>query len=154
MISAPSGIRLLVRNADPELLSWLQSFGTFTHAVTLTFLGQNPSNKDAQAAVKIFINRLNRECFGHAYRRGRRSLAVACAIEAGSKNLRQHAHLAIGAPTHQTEQKFRQFIRLAKRQTKLVGDVQVTAYRDSGWLTYITKQGLEALDPQCCFRAR
>jgi hypothetical protein len=138
-----------------ERVAWLAGLGTFKYAVTLTFKGEAIHPAAARKATKLFVNRLSRVCFKHAYRRGRRKIPIVCSIEEGDLNGRIHAHLAIGSPT--TSISFALFklqILAVTKRIRLIGFVEITPYENERWLGYITKQGVESLELECCSRSQ
>jgi len=120
-------------------------------SLTLTFrdsalkMGSISARLNVEKTLLHYVNRLNRAAFGHGVKRRKQSLTIIPVIEGEISHKRLHAHLGISRPKHIDFQTWmRVVLREAKQCRQVAREVRVKA-ADSGWLGYITKEGIEAL---------
>lgn len=96
---------------------------------------------DCQYVAKRFIQKLNREVFGHAATRYGKTLKYLAVIEGERSGKALHLHFAIGdLPAHIRFNQVSALVERAKSHIDTVDkqcDVDIT---DSGWMDYITKE--------------
>lgn len=119
--------------------------------LTLTFrdsalkMGSISARLNVEKTLLHFVNRLNKAAFGHGVKRRKQSLTVIPVIEGEGSHKRLHAHIGISRPRHiGLETWMGTVLREAKQCKQVAREMKVKAV-DSGWLRYVTKEGIEAL---------
>lgn len=101
----------------------------------------NIKRDDCERIAKRFIQKLNRQAFGHSAERHGKGLKYLVVVEGerSSKNL--HLHLAIGAmPKHVKFNQIAKLVEQAKAQVAEIDEQYKVDITDSGWMEYISKE--------------
>lgn len=96
---------------------------------------------DCDRIAKRFIQKLNRQAFGHSAERHGKGLKYLVVVEGerSSKNL--HLHLAIGAlPKHVKFNQIAKLVEQAKANVAEIDEQYKFDITDSGWIEYISKE--------------
>jgi hypothetical protein len=133
-----------------------------THALTVT-LKEDQAQKPyldrrlrLEETVRIALRIIDRSCFRKDHKRLRLRIDSVVVIEGGKHQKRMHAHLALTRPPEISDQKFRSYLQRAVTRCKSLGEqYEIRSIFDSaGWASYLAKEGLEALSPQCTHLAK
>jgi len=142
-------------------ISWLETLGNPTHAVTLTFkrYGQDtklPWNKPIiKKSTKVFLSILNKNAFGKHAKKNNQSVMSAVVIGTGTYNDHPHAHLALQTPEHLSWDEFTELIFKAIETTSWIDrESTVKPFISVGWLEYMVDHGEEDLLIDLCTPAR
>ena len=122
-------------------------------AVTLTFrdsalrMGGISARLNVEKTVRHYVNRLNKLVFGHGVKRKGQTLTVISVIEGEVSRKRLHAHLGISRPKHiDLPTWIRIVLREATQCRQIDKEMKVEAvFSAPGWISYILKEGPEAL---------
>ena len=139
-----------------QLIELMEDFGIYTHAITPT-LKQKYSprmmKREAEKATKIFLRFVNSTYFGKLYNRGKKSLPVCTFYETKLFGENPHLHMAIGSPEGVSYEEFKVTLIASKERIDLFNQqFDVRPFNSNGWLTYISKGGIEGMIPTCCSR--
>lgn len=117
------------------------------YAVTLT-LRQSITNglhrvgltpELAQQNLRHFLNMLNNQTLGSAFKNYGKAIPVIPVLEGGQFK-RLHYHLAIDCPRDNLKEEFPQLVqRLWSRTQWGYDEVDIQADADNGWISYMTK---------------
>jgi len=142
-------------------ISWLETLGNPTHAVTLTFkrYGQDtklPWNKPIiKKSTKVFLSILNKNIFGKHAKKKNQCVMSAGVIGTGVYNDHPHAHFALQKPEHLSWDAFADLIIKAIETTSWVdGEFAIEPYVSDSWLEYMVDHGEEDLLIDLCTPAR
>jgi len=142
-------------------VSWLQSLGSPTHAVTLTFKRYRQETKQLWSILiikdssKFFLSVLNKCVFGKHFKKNDQCVMSAVVIGTGAYNDHPHAHLALQKPEHLSWDEFTELIIKAIETTSWVdGEFTIDPYESDGWLAYMLEHGEEDLLIDLCTPAR
>jgi hypothetical protein len=110
--------------------------------------------EDARQNVKHFLKMLNRKCYGRAYTDFKKSLNFVTAFEQGTPQnpKKLHVHMLLYLPDYaSTTDAMKQFkghiTRLWRKTSWSYHEYTITPAEDKiGWLEYITKEGMDAVD--------
>lgn len=97
--------------------------------------------EDCDKIAMRFIQKLNRQAYGHAAERHGKALKFLVVVEGerSSKNL--HLHLAVGAlPTHVRYNQVAKLVEQAKAHVAEIDEQFKVDITDSGWMEYISKE--------------
>ena len=141
-----------------EIYNYLVQYSDLiTHAVTLTFDGSklnalkrksdwaHGENYEAllQRSFKHFVTRLNRQVYGNAAQRYGKTLLILPVIEGLKRGECPHYHCAIGGPDRLDAAEFEQMVTQSWKHVAFAGQqVDVQAYRDKGWMSYISEDAV------------
>lgn len=147
-----------IKKFNDTHFKWLMTHDSqFTHAITLTFnsaMIKNFINKASPFKViakadllglqkksfRCFANRLNKSLFGNSTARHGNRLLLVPILEGVSGDRKVHYHCALGVP-HDRFEAIEMKVRDAWKHAPFSGNqVDIKPYRNSGWLSYISKQ--------------
>ena len=134
--------------------AWLHSlFADYPVALTLTLkqsfdvvtaIGchkRQLARDDCDRIAKRFIQKLNRQVFGHSAERHGKELKYLVVVEGDRSSKNLHLHLAIGAiPKHVKFNKIANLVEQAKAQVTEIDEQYKVDITDSGWMEYISKE--------------
>lgn len=104
---------------------------------------------DAEKAMSWFLHVLNSRCFGHAYRRKKFEVGIFAVLEGLGRDGQPHWHGVIRLPASLSSEHFLKAFKHAITCTKRFGRQQhLEPYYEGRWLEYITKLGMESIQPQ------
>jgi len=139
---------------EAGMLNWMGQLGQYQFFVTITPNKPWVSRPELEKAVYLSLNIINRMCFGRAARNGKRSLASFPVIERAKNGEGFHAHLLLGkSPAHSISEA-KKIIKRVLGSIRIFGYFDVRRYRDERHLSYVIKQGQEALFPEGCRHAK
>jgi hypothetical protein len=135
-----------------DVSEWLNERGEFSVAVTINLKKRHPlygiwisEDIAAQTAMR-FVRHLWRYVLKRRYRYGHEGVNAIATLERGAEFRRWHIHLALEKPTNCSDSAFQDAIRLvASRLEWCRDDIDIQKYNSSGWLSYITKDGLDSI---------
>jgi hypothetical protein len=133
-----------------------------THALTVT-LKEDQAQKPyldrrlrLEETIRIALRIIDRSCFRKDHKRLGLRIDSVVVIEGGKDQKRIHAHLALTRPPEISDQQFWAYVQSAVSRCKSLGEqYEIRSIFDSaGWASYLAKEGLEALSPQCTHVAK
>ena len=133
-----------------------------THALTVT-LKDDHAHKSyldrrlrLEETIRTALRIIDRSCFRKDHKRLRFRIDSVVVIEGGKDQKRMHAHLALTRPPEISDHQFRSYVQRAVSRCKSLGEqYEIRSISDSaGWASYLAKEGLEALLPQCTHIAK
>lgn len=137
-----------------EIRNWVEQLGKYQFLVTITPNKPWVSRAELEKAVYLLLNIINRMFYGRAARRGKRSLASLAVIERNKNKDGFHAHLLLAkSPAHSISEA-KEIIKRVLGSIRVFGYFDIRRYRDERHLSYVLKQGSEALFPEGCRRAK
>lgn len=137
-----------------EIRNWVEQFGQYQFLITITPNKPRVSRAELEKAVYLSLNIINRMFYGRAARTGQRSLASLAVTEKAKNWEGFHAHLLLGkSPAHSISEA-KEIIKRVLGSIRIFGYFDVRRYRDERHLSYVLKQGSEALFPDGCRRAK
>ena len=131
-------------------LKFLEDLGPFRYSVTINLKKRSPkfaiysTYEQWEKSAKWFISALNKRIFKRAYRYNHKKINSISAIEVGGLNKRPHIHMALGLPMEVSHEKC--IYALKQVHQKLdwsYGDIHIESYQDSGWISYLMKEGFD-----------
>lgn len=133
-----------------------------THALTVT-LKDDQAHKPyldrrlrLEETIRIALRIIDRSCFRKNHKRLRLRINSVVVVEGGKDQKRMHAHLALTRPPEISDQQFQSHVKRAVSLCKSFGEKYEfrSIFDSAGWASYLAKEGLEALSPQCTYVAK
>lgn len=135
-----------------DVSKFLADQGPFDLAVTVNLKKRhniyqvNNSLELAEQSGYWLMGRLNESVLKRKYRYKNEQLKSVCSVERGLAEKRFHLHLALGIPADISRHEFiDRLIRLHKKMEWAYGDIYVAPYHSEGWISYISKEGLDSI---------
>jgi len=135
-----------------EVALWLHSLadwkvaGTFTLARVDPVSGRTVNVYQCRRAFGYFIGRLNKAVFKNGCTRHGYRVASAYVLEGMVDGHHPHIHFSLSAPPHMAMGEFiDQVEHLAQKNSLFLPERHITRYRDSNWMSYCMKDGIEGL---------
>ena len=137
---------------DQEVAQWLHGLadwkvaGTFTIARFDPVTGHTVGPYQCRRAFGYFIKRLNKAAFKNRFTRHGDRVASAYVIEGLVDGYHPHIHFSLSLPPHMSVSEFiGQIKHLAQRNSLFLPQREITRYRDSNWMSYCLKGGVEGV---------
>lgn len=131
---------------------WLNELGEFSVAVTINLKKRHPlhgiwiSEDIAAQTAQRFVRHLGRYLLKRRYRYGHEKISAIATLERGAEFRRWHIHLAIEKPRNCSALDLHNAIRVVGSRLEWCrDDIDIRDYKNSGWLSYITKDGVDSL---------
>lgn len=131
---------------------FLNDLGEFSVAVTINLKKRHPlhciwiSEDIAAQTAQRFVRHLGRYLLKRKYRYGHEKINAIVTLERGAEFRRWHIHLAIEKPKCCSTLEFTNAIRIVCNRLEWCReDIEIKDYWSSGWLDYITKDGMDSL---------
>lgn len=147
-------------NAHEKFL--LDQVENHTHALTITLMSDNQLESQVNRRIRFeetlrhLLNRINRAIFNHRHKQKNYGIGVVTVVESGHKLNRLHAHMSLACPSSLEFSRFEFLVHKAVSKCRSLGrEHELKPLSNSaGWATYMAKDGLEALLPQCTQHAK
>lgn len=155
-----SSYALLSQDEKKAVAKWLDGLDKWTHALTLTIRrsknGLPPGRDESLRRCRLFLNRVNRVCFGrHGTRRKGFRIASVAFMGYGVYGDHLHIHWALAGPPDMKADDFTAVLRSTVMTTKGLGEqFDIQDYYGVGWLEYMLDHGIEGLVEQLTFAAK
>ena len=137
---------------DQEVARWLHGLadwkvaGTFTLARVDTVTGRTVGPYQCRRAFGYFIKRLNKAAFKNRSTRHGYRVASAYVIEGLVDGYHPHIHFSLSLPPQMSVSEFIDQIEyLAQKNSLFLPQRDITRYRDSNWMSYCLKNGVEGV---------
>ena len=150
----------MARMLNDESASFARNMGNWTHSATFTANrgpdGDSiPSKNGLVSSVKLLLHLINRRIFNHGADRKGFTIASFATYETGAYALSPHIHMALACPNTISSDDFSRLIRDVAVTVSGIGrEMKIKSGVDDGWITYITKEGSEAIVLELCRAAK
>lgn len=131
---------------------FLNELGEFSVAVTINLKNRHPllgiwiSEDIAAQTAQRFVRHLGRYLLKRKHRYGHEKINAIATLERGAEFRRWHIHLAIEKPKNCSASEFHNAILVVGSRLEWCrDDIDIRDYKSSGWLSYITKDGLDSI---------
>ena len=139
-----------------QITRYLSTFGVLTHSITISlkplYLRSHIWERyEYEKAALVFTRMLNSHFFGKRFNRRKRALPMITSFETKYSFENPHLHIAIGCPADTTYQEFESLVEKTKRKIRLFDQqLHFQPYYSSGWIGYLSKEGMDSLILSCC----
>ena len=139
-----------------EAINYLSSLGELTHSITISlkplYLSSHTWERyEYEKATAVFTRMLNSRFFGKKFNRRKKALPMITSFETKYGFENPHLHIAIGCPADVTHQEFENLIDKTRRKIRLFDQqLHIQPYLSSGWIGYLSKEGMDSLILSCC----
>lgn len=138
--------------SEEVLAEWLHKLAPWDLAVTVTIERRDPksgllvSRERINAAMRYFLERLNKCLFGHCASRHGYRVGSVFVIEHGVLGDHPHVHMTLTRPAHVSQPELTSHIeRLIGRNSLFRREHAIRPYTSGNWHSYCLKYGADRL---------